>query len=146
MSLWDVSALRLGVNSEPDANNTIGLFSISYMHSCLYPVNYIEVRYCLYVCCRYAIAFSVLQHLSTSVDCRLLFATHYHPLTSEFLGSPRVSLGHMAAMVTGDESDGHITFLYQLRQGACPKSYGLQVHPVSIFTGGMANHMSCRMP
>ncbi|CAL8460672.1 g202 [Coccomyxa elongata] len=77
----------------------------------------------------YAIAHAVLKHLSSSVDCRLLFATHYHPLTMEFLGSPRVKLGHMAALVSGDDaaSDGHITFLYKLLSGACPKSYGLQV-------------------
>ena len=27
----------------------------------------------------YAIAYAVLRHLSSVVDCRLLFATHYHP-------------------------------------------------------------------
>lgn len=48
----------------------------------------------------------------------------------EFLGSPRVKLGHMAALVSGVDaaSDGHITFLYTLLNGACPKSYGLQVN------------------
>ena len=47
----------------------------------------------------YAIAHAVLQHISSKVDCRLLFATHYHPLTTEFAANPRVSLGHMAALV-----------------------------------------------
>ena len=47
----------------------------------------------------YAIAHAVLQHLSSQVDCRLLFATHYHPLTSEFASNPRVRLGHMSALV-----------------------------------------------
>lgn len=80
------------------------------------------------------------------MDCRLLFATHYHPLTMEFLGSPRVKLGHMAALVSGDDaaSDGHITFLYKLLSGACPKSYGLQVDfrdllaniPISLLFAG----------
>lgn len=51
----------------------------------------------------------------------------------EFQGKPQVKLGHMAALVTGDsESDGHITFLYQLLPGACPKSYGLQVLPLLV--------------
>lgn len=47
----------------------------------------------------YAIAHAVLKHISSKVDCRLLFATHYHPLTTEFASNPGVSLGHMAALV-----------------------------------------------
>ncbi len=47
----------------------------------------------------YAIAHAVLKHISSQVDCRLLFATHYHPLTTEFSSNPMVSLGHMAALV-----------------------------------------------
>ena len=53
----------------------------------------------------YAIAHAVLQHISSKVDCRLLFATHYHPLTAEFSHNPRVSLGHMAALV-GSSGNG----------------------------------------
>ena len=94
---------------------------------------------------RYAIAYAVLRHLSAAVDCRLLFATHYHPLTAEFEHSSRVALGHMAALVGtpqalptapttaaaagqgGSSAERLITFLYELRPGACPRSYGLQV-------------------
>ncbi|KAL3140400.1 hypothetical protein ABBQ38_004660 [Trebouxia sp. C0009 RCD-2024] len=80
----------------------------------------------------YAIAHAVLQHMSSQVDCRLLFATHYHPLTAEFAANPRVSLGHMAALVgsagdAGGEHDDGLVFLYKLHKGAAPKSYGLQV-------------------
>jgi len=53
----------------------------------------------------YAIAHAVLKHISSKVDCRLLFATHYHPLTAEFSSNPRVSLGHMAALV-GSSGNG----------------------------------------
>lgn len=56
----------------------------------------------------YAIAHAVLQHMSSQVDCRLLFATHYHPLTAEFSANPRVSLGHMAALV-GSAGDALLT-------------------------------------
>ena len=93
---------------------------------------------------RYAIAYAVLRHLSAAVDCRLLFATHYHPLTAEFARSARIALGHMAALVGapqalpsaptaaaagqgGSSAERLITFLYELRPGACPRSYGLQV-------------------
>ena len=80
--------------------------------------------------CRYAIAYAVLRHLSSAVDCRTLFATHFHPLAStEFRDCPRVALGHMAALVKEAHGvdPGSIAFLYELQEGACPKSYGLQV-------------------
>eukprot|EP00232_Nephroselmis_pyriformis_P023616 CAMPEP_0182873260 /NCGR_PEP_ID=MMETSP0034_2-20130328/12220_1 /TAXON_ID=156128 /ORGANISM="Nephroselmis pyriformis, Strain CCMP717" /LENGTH=138 /DNA_ID=CAMNT_0025005895 /DNA_START=1 /DNA_END=413 /DNA_ORIENTATION=+ len=48
----------------------------------------------------YAIAHAVLAHLSAVVDCRLMFATHYHALTSEFAGNPRVALRYMACVVS----------------------------------------------
>ena len=90
---------------------------------------------------RYAIAHAVLGHLSARVDCRLLFATHYHPLTAEFGGNDRVALGHMAALVGGSAvedagatADNGITFLYQLRPGACPRSYGLEVRAYSCIS------------
>jgi DNA mismatch repair ATPase MutS len=75
----------------------------------------------------------------------MLFATHYHPLNAETAGDPHIQQGHMAALVgaqrdtgaavmagsgtgsgPGSGGDG-ITFLYQLRQGPCDKSYGLLV-------------------
>lgn len=110
----------------------------------------------------------VLKHLSETLDCRLLFATHYHPLTAEFAANPRIKLAHMAcqmlldrppptlplqgpvghdngaetpqeteqpaekgALAEADSDDlqkeGQLVFLYKLRPGPCPKSYGLQV-------------------
>ena len=57
----------------------------------------------------YAIAHAVLKHISSKVDCRLLFATHYHPLTEEFGSNPRIRLGHMAAFVG---SPGELLPLY----------------------------------
>lgn len=64
------------------------------------------------------------------VNCRLLFATHYHPLTKEFASHPHVMLQHMACAFQS-ESDGHsrkeLVFLYRLAYGASPESYGLQV-------------------
>lgn len=79
----------------------------------------------------YAIAHAVLNYLSSKVGCRLLFATHYHPLTSEFASCDQVKLGYMAASVASssqvESGMPSITFLYRLCSGACPKSYGLQV-------------------
>ena len=99
----------------------------------------------------YAVAHASLEHLAHSVRCRVMFATHYHGLSREFLASPLVQLRHMAAHVADDAvggisdktsdktsgktsddasargDDAPITFLYKLRKGACPKSYGMKV-------------------
>ncbi|CAL0323980.1 unnamed protein product [Lupinus luteus] len=71
----------------------------------------------------YAIAYAVLRHLVEKVNCRLLFATHYHPLTKEFASHPHVTMQHMACALR----DHGLVFLYQLTPGPCPESYGLQV-------------------
>ncbi|KAL1190540.1 DNA mismatch repair protein MSH7 [Cardamine amara subsp. amara] len=81
----------------------------------------------------YAIAYSVFRHLVEKVQCRMLFATHYHPLTKEFSTHPRVTSKHMACAFrprSGQEPrscDQDLVFLYRLTEGACPESYGLQV-------------------
>ncbi|KAK4479162.1 hypothetical protein RD792_014673 [Penstemon davidsonii] len=80
----------------------------------------------------YAIAYAVFRHLVEKVNCRLLFATHYHPLTKEFAAHPRVILQHMACSFdltskTLSQVDKQIVFLYRLASGACPESYGMQV-------------------
>ncbi|ESQ37177.1 hypothetical protein EUTSA_v10002887mg, partial [Eutrema salsugineum] len=82
----------------------------------------------------YAIAYSVFRHLVERVQCRMLFATHYHPLTKEFSSHPRVTLKHMACAFRSRSSgqeprrcDQDLVFLYRLADGACPESYGLQV-------------------
>ncbi|PON73319.1 DNA mismatch repair [Parasponia andersonii] len=79
----------------------------------------------------YAIAYAVFRHLIENVNCRLLFATHYHPLTKEFASHPHVTLQHMAcSFKSKSESfsqNEELVFLYRLTSGACPESYGLQV-------------------
>ncbi|GFP94868.1 DNA mismatch repair protein msh7 [Phtheirospermum japonicum] len=80
----------------------------------------------------YAIAYAVFRHLVESVNCRLLFATHYHPLTKEFAAHPRVKLQHMAysfdsTSKTSSQLGQKLVFLYRLASGACPESYGMQI-------------------
>ncbi|KAL7093523.1 hypothetical protein ACP275_11G045500 [Erythranthe tilingii] len=81
----------------------------------------------------YAIAYAVFRHLVESVNCRLMFATHYHSLTKEFAAHPRVKLQHMACCfdwtsksTTPSQSNQKLIFLYRLASGACPESYGMQ--------------------
>nr|XP_007152815.1 hypothetical protein PHAVU_004G162000g [Phaseolus vulgaris]ESW24809.1 hypothetical protein PHAVU_004G162000g [Phaseolus vulgaris] len=80
----------------------------------------------------YAIAYAVFRHLIEKVNCRMLFATHYHPLTKEFASHPRVTMQHMACAFKSKSDncsmrDQELVFLYRLAPGACPESYGLQV-------------------
>ncbi|KAE7998764.1 hypothetical protein FH972_003275 [Carpinus fangiana] len=80
----------------------------------------------------YAIAYAVFRHLIEKVNCRLLFATHYHPLTKEFASHPHVTLQHMACAFQPksechSKGEQELVFLYRLASGACPESYGLQV-------------------
>jgi len=72
----------------------------------------------------YAIAYSALSQLSSPHGPRVLFSTHFHQLTEEFMRMDNVKQAHMAC---GEGSDGGLTFLYRLREGPCPRSYGLQV-------------------
>lgn len=80
----------------------------------------------------YAIAYAVFRHLVEMVNCRLLFATHYHPLAKEFASHPHVTLQHMACSFklksqSSSPTEQDIVFLYRLASGACPESYGMQV-------------------
>jgi len=84
-----------------------------------------------------AIASACVQHLVHNNKCLTLFATHYHSLLEEWMDDPSVRLGHMECYVEGgvdddedpnDEGKEHnITFLYTLAEGACPKSFGINV-------------------
>ncbi|ORY49140.1 hypothetical protein BCR33DRAFT_753229 [Rhizoclosmatium globosum] len=73
----------------------------------------------------FAIAFSVLYQLITQTKCLGLFSTHYGMLTKEFEDNGLVSLKHMSFVA--DEEKHSITFLYKLTDGACPKSFGMNV-------------------
>lgn len=73
-----------------------------------------------------AIAYAVVEHLLRDVQCRAMFATHYHSLVEEYAEHTQVSLGHMGCLVD-PENDRKVTFLYKLEPGMCPKSYGINV-------------------
>ena len=77
-----------------------------------------------------AIAAAVLDHLAATVKCRGIFATHYHHISDSHADDPSVAIKHMACAVTPAEEAGgvdQVTFLYRLSDGACPKSYGVNV-------------------
>jgi DNA mismatch repair protein MutS len=72
-----------------------------------------------------AIARAVVEYIHDEprLQCRTLFATHYHELTALEGPLPRVRNLHMAAVEQGDS----VVFLHQLRAGSADRSYGIHV-------------------
>jgi len=72
-----------------------------------------------------AIARAVVEYIHNEprLQCRTLFATHYHELTALERELPRVRNYHMAAV----EQDGQVVFLHELRAGGADRSYGIHV-------------------
>jgi DNA mismatch repair protein MutS len=70
-----------------------------------------------------SIAWAAVEYLHNEVRAKTLFATHYHELTSLADHLPGVANVHVAA----DESDGDVTFLRTVREGATDRSYGIHV-------------------
>ncbi len=70
-----------------------------------------------------AIAWAVAEHLHDVVQCRALFATHYHELTEL-----AKTAGHLVNVsVSAREHDGGIVFLHRLVDGPASRSYGIAV-------------------
>jgi len=72
-----------------------------------------------------AIASAVLEELKEKVQCLVLFATHYHPVSKEAARSEKVAPFHMKAEVNPQTNE--MTFLYRFLPGLCPASYGHNV-------------------
>jgi DNA mismatch repair protein MutS len=70
-----------------------------------------------------AIAWSVAEWLADAVQCRTLFATHYHELCE--LATRRPAVGNFN--VTALEESGSVTFLHKLMPGASNRSFGIAV-------------------
>ena len=70
-----------------------------------------------------SIAWAVAEHLHNHIQCRALFATHYHELTALAETLPRLKNYHAAAK----EYQGQLVFLHTIREGYADKSYGIHV-------------------
>jgi DNA mismatch repair protein MutS len=72
-----------------------------------------------------AIARAVVEYIHNDprLQCRTLFATHYHELTALEGLLPRIQNYHLAAT----EHEGRVVFLYELRRGGADRSYGIHV-------------------
>lgn len=70
-----------------------------------------------------AIAWAVAEHIDEAVQCRALFATHYHELTELANASAHVANWCVSAREAGDD----VVFLHRLVPGAASRSYGIAV-------------------
>ncbi|MCC6902580.1 MAG: DNA mismatch repair protein MutS [Polyangiaceae bacterium] len=70
-----------------------------------------------------AIAWAVAEHIDQAVQCRALFATHYHELTALAAASDHVANHSVSARESGDD----VVFLHRLVAGAASRSYGIAV-------------------
>jgi DNA mismatch repair protein MutS len=68
-----------------------------------------------------AIAWAVSEELLNNIQCRTVFATHYHELSQ--LEHPKKANRSMEVL----DNDGEVVFLRRIREGASSKSYGIHV-------------------
>lgn len=70
-----------------------------------------------------ALARAIMEHLHDVIQCRTLFATHYHELASLAEALPGIFLAHMEVI----ERETDAIFLHRLAPGASTESYGVQI-------------------
>ena len=70
-----------------------------------------------------ALAHSILEYCHEKIGCITLFSTHYHELTSLDKTLKRLKNVHVEAK----EENGNVSFLHKVIDGACDKSYGINV-------------------
>ncbi|MGI9141300.1 MAG: DNA mismatch repair protein MutS [Gemmatimonadaceae bacterium] len=70
-----------------------------------------------------SIAWAVTEHLHDKVQCKTIFATHYHELTQLDEQKPAVRNYNVAVKETADR----VLFLHRLEPGGADRSYGIEV-------------------
>lgn len=70
-----------------------------------------------------ALAWAVVEAVHSRIECRCLFATHYHELSRLAESCERLSLHHVRAR----EWKGDLVLLHELAEGPADRSYGLAV-------------------
>ncbi|MCI5049168.1 MAG: DNA mismatch repair protein MutS [Rickettsiales bacterium] len=82
-----------------------------------------------------SIAWAVVEYLHNSIQCRGLFATHYHELTA--LSEELAALSSYRMQVK--EWKGEVVFLHQVAQGAADRSYGIHVAQLAGLPADVTN-------
>ena len=70
-----------------------------------------------------SLAWSITEHLHDEIQCRTLFATHYHELTVLTHTLKQASNWNVAVQENNDD----VIFLHRIVQGAAGRSYGIHV-------------------
>tara|TARA_A200000113_G_scaffold218479_1_gene226046 strand:- start:1718 stop:4309 length:2592 start_codon:yes stop_codon:yes gene_type:complete len=83
-----------------------------------------------------SLAWSIIHYLVEKNQSMVLFATHYHEITELQAYHDAVVNRHLAVK----EVNGQLIFLYQVRDGATNKSYGLQVAKLAGVPANVIQH------
>ncbi|MHA2112407.1 MAG: DNA mismatch repair protein MutS [Candidatus Hodarchaeales archaeon] len=70
-----------------------------------------------------SLAWAIAEHIVSNIECRTLFATHYHQLSELDESYQRVKNFHL----TAKERNGKLMLLYKLHEGATDHSFGISV-------------------
>lgn len=73
------------------------------------------------------LAWSIAEHLASSIKCFTLFATHFHEITALADTEKTAKNFHLAAIT----DDGQLTLLFQVRPGPIDRSFGIQVAEIA---------------
>ncbi len=82
-----------------------------------------------------AIAWACTEHLHERIQCRTLFATHYHELSA--LEKRLKALNNISLQAR--EHNGELIFLHEAKPGAADRSYGVQVARLAGMPGGVVS-------
>ncbi len=83
-----------------------------------------------------SIAWAVSEYLLDKLQCRTLFATHYHELTR--MDNPKLKLLCMDVLQQGEK----VTFLRKIKEGASENSYGIHVAKLAGIPDSVINRAS----
>ena len=70
-----------------------------------------------------ALAQSITEYIVKNIHCKTFFSTHYHEITK--LSEKISAVKNIHCEVK--EDDGHVTFLYKMKEGSMDRSYGVNV-------------------
>jgi DNA mismatch repair protein MutS len=70
-----------------------------------------------------SLAWAIAEHVVSTIECKTLFATHYHQLSELDESYQRVKNFHL----TAKERNGKLMLLYKLQEGSTDHSFGISV-------------------